>query len=131
MNAATHRLEGMDGIDPPGGKQHGIYISPERSDGREAILSYPSFDIGALMAACWLAFGSRPVRSSALLRRADVVPELAAALGAPLPSTRSLGRLLAARVGHTQSGFELVRCGGRNDNCALWQVVPVANVPSP
>jgi hypothetical protein len=53
-----------------------------------------------------------------------VAPEFVTALGTPLPSNRSLGRLLAARAGHQQSGLELVRCAGRDDNCALWQVRP-------
>lgn len=82
-------------------------------------------DLPALLLAWSRAFGSTPVRSSAVLHRAKSTPALADALGTPLPSGRSLGRLLAAREGVQAAGYRLARCLGRHDNCALWRLQPV------
>jgi hypothetical protein len=85
----------------------------------------PTFDIEALLKVWPSTFGAAPIRATALLYRARTTPALAKALGTPPPSSRSLGRLLAARVGQRSWGAELVRFGGRHDNCALWRVLPV------
>lgn len=86
---------------------------------------YPSFDIDALMTAWRDVFGNAPIRTSAMLRRAATTQDLAAALGVPAPSARSLGRLLAARVGHLHGDLKLVRCPGRHENGSLWRVYSV------
>jgi hypothetical protein len=101
----------------------GICISPEIIVEAQPPQSYPSFDLEAFLAAWMEEFGERPVRISALLHRACSANSLAKALGFPVPSAQSLGRLLAARKGRRAGcGLELVRCESRHDNCALWQV---------
>ena len=82
-------------------------------------------DLTTLLLEWWRAFGSTPVRSSAVLYRSKSTPALADALGTPPPSGRSLGRLLAARNGMAAAGYRLARCLGRHDNCALWRLHPV------
>jgi hypothetical protein len=68
-------------------------------------------------------FGRRPVTASALHWQAYNGNEaLADAIGHPLPGSKSLGRLLAARAGMTVAGLQLVRCAGRIGNCALWRI---------
>ncbi len=71
-------------------------------------------------------FGSRPVTASALHWQAcNGNQALAEAIGQPLPSSKSLGRLLAARAGKYVNGFQLARCAGRLGNCALWRLESV------
>lgn len=83
----------------------------------------PTLDVCALIAAWWNRFGPDPIPVSALVHGARSVPDLAVALGSPMPSARSVGRLLAARVGQRWGNLRLVRCPGRLENCALWRVV--------
>ncbi len=89
------------------------------------LMALNRLDVPALLQAWWRAFGSTPVRSSAVLHRSKSTPALADALGTPPPSGRSLGRLLAARNGMAAAGYRLARCLGRHDNCALWRLQPV------
>ncbi len=127
MNTATLDCKGMNGINPlVGGEEQGICKPPECLGKRGAARFYPSFDIGALLRACRDVFGNAPIRTSALLRHAATTQHLAAPLGIPAPSARSLGRLLAARVGHRHGGLKLVRCPGRHENCSLWRVDSVS-----
>lgn len=68
-------------------------------------------------------FGKRPVTASALHWQAcNGNVALADAIGHPLPGSKSLGRLLAARAGMTVAGLRLMRCAGRTGNCALWRI---------
>jgi hypothetical protein len=115
--------DGIDGMHYLGDANSGICISPEIVVGAQPPQSYPSFDLEAFLAAWAVEFGERPVRISALLHRACSADSLAKALGSPVPSAQSLGRLLAARKGRRAGcGLELVRSESRHDNCALWQV---------
>ena len=108
---------------PPVQEGHcGICKSRSRMEPRDGNQSTPSFQLPALMEAWVIEFGERPIRASALIHRAKSSAELAGALGRPMPSARSLGRLLAKRDGHLSGRLMLVRCWGRHDNCALWQV---------
>ena len=68
-------------------------------------------------------FGGRPVHTAALRWQACSGNEdMAGAIGDPIPSARSLGRLLAARVGESAGGLRLIRCPGRLANVALWRI---------
>lgn len=82
-----------------------------------------------MLLAIWKReFGGRPVTSSALQWQArNGNTALAEVFGHPLPSSKSLGRLLAARAGKAEAGLQLVRCAGRAGNCALWRLERVNN----
>ncbi|WP_284617459.1 hypothetical protein [Aquabacterium humicola] len=82
--------------------------------------------MSALLAVWVQTFGDQPVRAVALLHTARTSGELSRALGNPLPSARSLGRLLAAREGCSIGDLQLARSVDRHDNCALWQVRSVS-----
>lgn len=88
-------------------------------------------DIDKLLLAWNNAFGSRPVLAAALHWQAsNGHVELAAALGQPLPSVKSLGRLLASHAGKAINGRSLVRCPGRIGNGVLWTLSTQDGDPS-
>lgn len=73
-----------------------------------------------------VTFGEQPILAAAVLWQArNGAEELAAALGLPLPSVKSIGRLLAARENRESGDCRLVRCPGRIGNSAVWRVVQV------
>lgn len=69
------------------------------------------------------AFNKRPVLAATLHWQAsNGNDELARALGHPIPSAKSIGRLLAARAGKEIKGLHLVRCPGRSGNSTIWRI---------
>lgn len=136
MKAHSGGIEGLEGLCNLSIEKTGIYKSPEISTGVEKNPLNPLYpprtgaalNFSALLKSWKKSLGARPVLVAAVLWQAcNGNEELAAALGNPLPTAKSLGRLLAARAGRATDGLRLIRCPGRIGNSALWRVEAISH----